>query len=401
MAHLSVGGEAPATPAMEVEEHHDYDFDGMLENASMAIVGNEGTSRWLLVKESRAGWKLSITSAGVENARQMADIHDNLEKTFLLCRGVKTRTIKVGDVFCDTSFELESGTSVPEKTRCIGLPGKGNGYRWVFLDSLLQREDTLKIDTSGAIVYEEMYPFIAKKKSKAGNKATASILDLADELAIPADRAAREGERIALVLDSLLSPDSSVACWYRRHGDAWVLSDIPGNCATRPAGGSLRQADSFTQPTVTMQSDNAKIKKLADSIVKSCADRCDSIDACFRWVYVKLDKKITPTFSNALETLEAGYGDCSEHAVLLGALLRAVGIPARVILGLVYSPGRKGYYYHAWVMAWSNGARVFVDPALGVFPASRDRIPLLIDDNGSGAVRAAPFIGRIKIRYEK
>ena len=86
--------------------------------------------------------------------------------------------------------------------------------------------------------------------------------------------------------------------------------------------------------------------------------------------------------------------------MLLGAMLRAVKIPARVILGLVYMQN-KGYYYHAWVMAESHGYWLFVDPTLGVFPAFRDRVPLLIDDSGSESVKMAKLIGRIGIEYVK
>jgi transglutaminase-like putative cysteine protease len=113
---------------------------------------------------------------------------------------------------------------------------------------------------------------------------------------------------------------------------------------------------------------------------------------------VSLKKKNTATFSNALETLDAGFGDCGEHAVLLGALLRAAGIPARVVLGLVYVESKKAYMYHAWVMAHA-GEWVFTDAALGAFPAIGNYAPLIIDDTGGGAVRIFKLLGKININY--
>jgi hypothetical protein len=46
----------------------------------------------------------------------------------------------------------------------------------------------------------------------------------------------------------------------------------------------------------------------------------------------------------------SGEGDCTEHAVLLTALARAAGLPARVVVGfvLVWSGGSVDAYGHAW-----------------------------------------------------
>ncbi|MDX2146309.1 MAG: transglutaminase-like domain-containing protein [Planctomycetota bacterium] len=61
-------------------------------------------------------------------------------------------------------------------------------------------------------------------------------------------------------------------------------------------------------------------------------------------------------FASAAEVANSKRGDCTEHAVLLAALLRADGIPARVATGLVYVdnlPGRDNgvFGFHAWAQA--------------------------------------------------
>lgn len=48
------------------------------------------------------------------------------------------------------------------------------------------------------------------------------------------------------------------------------------------------------------------------------------------------DKHLSTAYASASETARTGSGDCTEHAVLLAALLKARGIPARVCHGLVY-----------------------------------------------------------------
>ena len=49
-----------------------------------------------------------------------------------------------------------------------------------------------------------------------------------------------------------------------------------------------------------------------------------------------LTKDLTTAFASASEVARTRAGDCTEHAVLLAALLRARKIPARVCHGLVY-----------------------------------------------------------------
>jgi len=64
-------------------------------------------------------------------------------------------------------------------------------------------------------------------------------------------------------------------------------------------------------------------------------------------------------YASASQALADRRGNCSEHAVLLAALARANGIPARIAHGLVYFRGRRNerasLQPHAWVQAFVNG----------------------------------------------
>jgi hypothetical protein len=66
-------------------------------------------------------------------------------------------------------------------------------------------------------------------------------------------------------------------------------------------------------------------------------------------------KNLASPFASAAEAAEARGGDCSEHAVLLAALLRETGIPARVASGLVYADRFAGernvWAWHVWTQA--------------------------------------------------
>ncbi|MFM7132705.1 MAG: transglutaminase domain-containing protein [Planctomycetota bacterium] len=66
-------------------------------------------------------------------------------------------------------------------------------------------------------------------------------------------------------------------------------------------------------------------------------------------------KDFASAFASAGEAARSRGGDCTEHAVLLAALLRADGVPARVVSGLVYVPAiagsGSGWGWHLWTQA--------------------------------------------------
>lgn len=66
-------------------------------------------------------------------------------------------------------------------------------------------------------------------------------------------------------------------------------------------------------------------------------------------------KDLATAFGSASEAARERSGDCTEHAVLLAALLRADRIPSRVVSGLVYVPSMAGsgpgWGWHLWTQA--------------------------------------------------
>ena len=92
-------------------------------------------------------------------------------------------------------------------------------------------------------------------------------------------------------------------------------------------------------------------------------------------VYNMLEKRITFSVPNAVQVLETLQGDCNEHTVLYVALARALGLPARTAVGLVYLDG--SFFYHAWPEVWL-GEWVAVDPTFGQYPADAAHIRFVI-----------------------
>jgi hypothetical protein len=135
----------------------------------------------------------------------------------------------------------------------------------------------------------------------------------------------------------------------------------------------------YLQPEPMIQSDDDGIVQAAERLVDwQLYGHNDPMRAARRLtmgVYGRLEKEITFSVPNAVQVLAAGRGDCNEHTVLFVAMARALGLPARTAVGLVYVEG--AFYYHAWPEVWL-GQWVAVDPTFGQFPADAAHLRFVI-----------------------
>jgi hypothetical protein len=72
------------------------------------------------------------------------------------------------------------------------------------------------------------------------------------------------------------------------------------------------------------------------------------------------------TADNVAKTLS---GDCTEYAMLSAAMCRALGVPSRTALGLVYAPGQGGkpfLAYHMWAEVYAGDQWVPIDATLSL-----------------------------------
>ena len=70
-------------------------------------------------------------------------------------------------------------------------------------------------------------------------------------------------------------------------------------------------------------------------------------------------KDLSVGYASAAEVAKSRQGDCSEHAVLTAAMCRAVGIPARIVCGVVYADSFLGkqsiFGGHMWAEVYLDG----------------------------------------------
>jgi hypothetical protein len=154
-------------------------------------------------------------------------------------------------------------------------------------------------------------------------------------------------------------------------------------------------------PSPLVQSAHPEIARRARAILRDASgsggartvDRWIQARRVSEWVYRHLTKVPTASVPSALDVLQTLEGDCNEHAVLFAALLRAVGIPAKIMLGVVYQEG--AFYYHAWNRVYV-GEWIDMDATFGQDVADATHIALLEGDLDQ-LPRIVGLIGRLDI----
>ncbi len=130
----------------------------------------------------------------------------------------------------------------------------------------------------------------------------------------------------------------------------------------------------FLKSTVYIQAEHPAIQAKAVEVIDGETNAWKSAEKLCRWVYKNIrDKNLKIGFGSALQTLESLEGDCTEHTVLMIAMARSVGIPARVCAGLVFQG--DAFYYHFWPEVYV-GEWIAMEPTLGQTQADANHIQL-------------------------
>lgn len=102
----------------------------------------------------------------------------------------------------------------------------------------------------------------------------------------------------------------------------------------------------FLKPTSFCQADDPQIVETARQIIGEEINSWRAAKKIARWVKREMIPNYDVGFATAKEILKNRQGDCSEHTVITAALCRAVGIPARAAVGIMYAHGL--FAYHMW-----------------------------------------------------
>ena len=173
--------------------------------------------------------------------------------------------------------------------------------------------------------------------------------------------------------------------------------------------------DAFLNPSKVCDSKDPLIIELtAKALPQFIPNRWDKALKLRRFVFDYIEKKsLDVGFATASEVARTKQGDCSEHAVLLAAMLRASGIGSRVASGLIFVPEFEGqknvFVYHMWTQAYlespGSGSLCWVDvdatlpndKATDATHICLTTSSLADDDVLNSMVKLAELMGRLKI----
>jgi len=178
-----------------------------------------------------------------------------------------------------------------------------------------------------------------------------------------------------------------------------------------------RPGEEYTQASTMVNKDDPVIRQLAMS-ARPSGDAPDEIraEAMRRAVFHHIDEKnLGVGIATASEVARTGVGDCTEHATLLAAMLRADEIPSRTVSGLVFVSSFEGskdiFGYHMWTQGWivENGKGRWVDLDATLGPKTRFdathialSVSSLADGESNNALIAlVPLLGELEIEIEE
>tara|TARA_R110001592_G_scaffold363391_1_gene687046 strand:- start:3926 stop:4630 length:705 start_codon:yes stop_codon:yes gene_type:complete len=137
----------------------------------------------------------------------------------------------------------------------------------------------------------------------------------------------------------------------------------------------------YLEPSLTVDSADPTIKACADGLLDLNADAIKNAQRLYYWVrdgirYNPYGIDLAPAMLSASCTLKSGEGWCVSKAILLAALCRYAGIPARLGFADVRNHlsterlrtvmGTDIFYFHGYTSLYLNGRWVKATPAFNI-----------------------------------
>ena len=120
------------------------------------------------------------------------------------------------------------------------------------------------------------------------------------------------------------------------------------------------------------------------------------IEQVLDWIHENIEQAPVDVFT-ALDVLHGKKAECQGHTYLYTAFARSLGIPSRVVNGIVYSSVFGGFLYHTWAESFINHRWIAVDPTFHQIPADATHIKLIEGEAPSELLPLVNLIGRISV----
>ena len=125
-----------------------------------------------------------------------------------------------------------------------------------------------------------------------------------------------------------------------------------------------RELQDYLGTTEQVQTDDPRIRSLSSELTKGVTTEFDAVQRLISWVVDHVSYVTPPQQYDAIYSLESGKGNCQNYSHLSAALLRAVGVPTRIVNGITmnrpfdvsWQKGvitfKMGQGRHSWIEVW-------------------------------------------------
>ncbi len=271
-----------------------------------------------------------------------------------------------------------------------GGAGEGKTVRWTTTTSAVPMATEEDVDADGDVIVSRtkmaIGDMVARRSSEAEAKkpSAGGGVDLITRTMVLLSKPSPEvlkGHRARLAVRSTngeaLSLPASGAQRFEANPAGGLFVDVEVGRTSPVTAEELADAR-YLASTILIDANDPAVKALAVRAVESAgltnaspvADRAEALRAfVMRFI---VHKDLASAFAGASAVAQSKAGDCSEHAVLLAALLRAQGIPSRVASGLIYAEEFGGkhnlFAWHMWTQAQVKGEWIDLDATLASRP---------------------------------
>jgi hypothetical protein len=376
-----------------------FDMDFVSQGRSFSSQGKVIDSK--LEVTIKSGGETKTTVITVPEKLYPADIIGNIVVYQGLAPGKKYEF----KIYEPTVMNVVDAQVVIEKKEKIQV--KNHEYEaWKLNVSMLGLSSTTWIDSTGETIKEESPPGIVmiqeppqEALAKESSEATLDVLSL---FSIRVDSIISDPRKVSYLKIEMKNIDTTNLSLSDEAQKVLSVNPIVLEIKSEPKPVEkislpIKGENEFLKPSLCIQSDNPKIKEKALAIIKGSKDGGEAAEKLASWVFNNLKKRATASLPSAVDVLATLEGDCNEHSVLFAALARAVGIPTKIAVGVVYLDG--AFYYHAWNKVYL-GKWVSVDPTFGQFPADATHIKFQEGELEEQA-KVLKIVGTVKIEIKE
>ncbi len=387
----------------------DFDVEAMSDFMDFAAQGH--------VEERRIALKVRTAGQEVEQSIPVAQ-KPYLYTTWIFAEELKRQGLEVGQQTRLPMFDPMTRSFLPVELEVVSeeqVEVHGETLdAFKVLEKFSGQEQWLWLDREGEVLKEShVSGFMSLRETKEQALAFAEgdegAVDLIGALVVKSNTALIDPRKITFMKARLnnisLEGLDLVEDRQRVEGDIVIISSqhdrVPYSGYKLPFTEAFPQGkagfEKYLEADASVQSDHPRIKNAARRAVGRNRDAVAVARRLTEWVSAIVEDSMVVSIPSALEVLEKKRGVCREHTVLYVALARALGLPARIAMGVVYSEEQiiEGFYYHAWPEVYlaspdgSGGEWIAVDPTLNQFPADASHIRLI----EGGIERSAGLIG--------